>query len=228
MVGRIIILAISSLLLTGCPTPTSTSVQEVSVTPGNVPDTKTEVSANGSSLSSGDGIVALPGLDREALSDAPVCVANALAGALGARMIEANVFRDAMFPWFEPGTVPEKPEQMAKLIARPAVRGALRQLGIRYLVIVGDMVTYKEGSGGIAPYISLYYGTEETRLSARVWNLQDLAATTDFKALTRGSELIAGILMPFIFEAYTEGTTCSGLGRRIAKRLKKEHIPQAR
>src|SRR5688500_2848579 len=50
------------------------------------------------------------------------CVGDQLAeGARGIKVQGNDEFVDQMFPWFEPGTAPAKPEAVATLLARPGV-----------------------------------------------------------------------------------------------------------
>src|SRR5690348_1821013 len=64
------------------------------------------------------------------------CVSAELAGhgadAIATRSDEQ--FTDALFPWFEPGTAPSKPEALASLLTRPGVAEKVAASGVRYLV----------------------------------------------------------------------------------------------
>jgi hypothetical protein len=65
------------------------------------------------------------------------CLAPALTPATGLGDAQpASALRDALFPWLDPGAAPRDTEAIATLLARPAVRDRLRQLGVGHLVLL--------------------------------------------------------------------------------------------
>jgi len=82
-------------------------------------------------------ILAKPQIEGASAEDEFIdCVAGGLAGH-GASAIATRTdeqFTDAMFPWFEPGTAPSRPEAVAALLTRPGVAERVAASGVRYVV----------------------------------------------------------------------------------------------
>src|ERR1700755_1104654 len=80
------------------------------------------------------------------------CVAGGLAGhgdtAITTRTDEQ--FTDALFPWFEPGTAPSKPEGVAALLTRPGVAERVAASGVRYGVWLGGGTQKTDGGGSLS------------------------------------------------------------------------------
>jgi hypothetical protein len=82
-------------------------------------------------------ILAKPQIEGAAAEDDFMhCVAGGLAGhgdsAIAIRTDEQ--FTDALFPWFEPGTAPSKPQAMVALLTRPGVAEKVAASGVRYVI----------------------------------------------------------------------------------------------
>ena len=75
------------------------------------------------------------------------CVGDKMARQSGIRVQGNDEFQDQMFPWFEPSTAPQRPEGVAQLLTRPAVRQRIEENGVRYIVWV-DGLTRQTDSGG--------------------------------------------------------------------------------
>src|SRR5262249_51986404 len=95
-------------------------------------------------------ILAKPQIEGAAAEDGFMdCVSHTLAGSgPDAISVQSNsAFVDSMFPWFEPGTAPTRPEGLATLLTRPGVSERVAASGVRYIVWL-DGGTQKTDGGG--------------------------------------------------------------------------------
>lgn len=65
------------------------------------------------------------------------------------RFISTQEFRDALFPWFEPGTAPDTLEELALLLNKPLVGERIASLGVRYVIRVrgATILIYRQPFG---------------------------------------------------------------------------------
>jgi len=109
------------------------------------------------------------------------CVAAELTGpdrAIATRTDEQ--FTDALFPWFEPGTAPTKPEGVAALLTRPGVAERVAESGVRYIVWLDGGTQKTDGGGslacgaspGVAGCIGFGWWEKESHYEATIWDLK--------------------------------------------------------
>ena len=100
-------------------------------------------------IAKGEGVVILakPQIEGAGAEDEFMdCVSNNLRDSTIA-VQPNNAFVDSMFPWFEPGTAPAKPEAVATLLSHPGVSEKVAQSGASFVVWM-DGGTYKTDGGG--------------------------------------------------------------------------------
>ena len=92
------------------------------------------------------------------------------------RMVDEEAFRDALFPWFEPGLEPFEPGAFAATVRQPVVHAKIEDLDLRYLIAVdgrsaADDVNPSVGWAGLAPgwMVTIW---EQTDVTARVFDLK--------------------------------------------------------
>jgi hypothetical protein len=142
------------------------------------------------------------------------CMQDALAGTEGAPPVVADkVWRDAVFPSFERERLPERPEDMANILAKPLVRQRAAALGARYLALIEGKTTSVETLGMYVFVYGAMYQKLQTSLSAEVWDLVRLDKLGEVKASASGTTAMVS-LIPVSF-AYSEHTACRQLARNI-------------
>ena len=142
------------------------------------------------------------------------CVRNALAGTEGASpVVDDKAWRDAVFPWFERERLPERPEDMASILAKPLVRERAAALGARYLAWIEGKTNTVETLGMYVFVYGAMYEEVQTSLSAEVWDLVRLDKLGEVKASASGTNAMVS-LIPVSF-AYSEHTACRQLARNI-------------
>ena len=132
-------------------------------------------------------------------------------------------FTDKLFPWFEPGTVPTRPEQVATVLAQPGVSEQVAATGVRYVVWL-DGGTRRTDSGGslacgVAPgaagCIGFGWWEKEAQYEATVWDLRQSKSVGSVGTSVSGTSAVVGAIVPLPFIARVEGTACNRLGDQL-------------
>jgi hypothetical protein len=147
---------------------------------------------------------------------------------LAAGRTPAAALRDALFPWFDPGVLPEQPEAIAALLERPAVRARLAELDVGLLLLYslrdgGHDTTNKLvcTSGAAGMCIGLYRETQLLVVDAALW---DVAAR---RPLDRRSDEVkrsggmVGALLPIPFFTSNASQVCQQLRDFVAATVKR-------
>jgi len=151
------------------------------------------------------------------------CVGNRIARDRSIAVHPNESFTDKLFPWFEPGTVPTRPEQVATVLAQPGVSEQVAATGVRYVVWL-DGGTRKTDSGGslacgVAPgaagCIGFGWWEKEAKYEATVWDLRQSKSVGSVGTSVSGTSAVVGAIVPLPFIARVEGTACSRLGDQL-------------
>lgn len=158
----------------------------------------------------------------------PACIRDKIQELLpGGHYVPSKVFRDALFPYFEPQTTPKTDEELSSLFARPIVRRKIGNLGVRFLISVAGATTLGEeksfGVAGIGPTgggcLGAGWAAKESNVAVTVW---DLKAAHKSGTLTARSEGISGVVcigLPFPIISATETAACGAAAERLVKFL---------
>lgn len=153
------------------------------------------------------------------------CVAGGLAahgsGSIATRTDEQ--FTDAMFPWFEPGTAPTKPEAVATLLTRPGVAERVAASGVRYVVWLDGGTQKTDGGGsiacgaapGAAGCIGFGWWEKEANYEATIWDLKQAKAAGSVGTNVTGTSAIIGAVLPLPFIARVQGTACNRMATQL-------------
>jgi hypothetical protein len=153
------------------------------------------------------------------------CVADGLAGrgddAIATRTDEQ--FTDALYPWFEPGTAPSKPEGVASLLTRPGVAERVAASGVRYVVWLDGGTQKTDGGGslscgaapGVAGCIGFGWWEKEANYEATVWDLKQAKAAGSVGTNVTGTSAIIGAVLPLPFIARVQGTACNRMASQL-------------
>ena len=151
------------------------------------------------------------------------CVGKKIARRNGIAVHGNDEFQDAMFPWFEPSTAPQRAEGVARLLTRPAVRQRIAESGVRYVVWV-DGVTRQTDSGGsiscaIGPggggCIGFGWWEKESDYDAIVWDLKEAKSAGSISTNVIGTSALVGAIVPLPFIARVQGTACDRLAEQL-------------
>ena len=132
-------------------------------------------------------------------------------------------FVDALFPWFEPRTMPQGPDGLPDLFARPGVTERMKESGVRYIVwVTGE--TEQSASGGslscaIAPggggCFGLAWWEDDASYAAAIWDVRDGKSAGEVSADVHGTSVIPALIIPLPLIARTQTAACKGLAREL-------------
>jgi len=170
-------------------------------------------------------ILAKPQIEGAGAEDEFIdCVGKRIAGRNRSIKVESNeTFADQLFPWFEPGTVPTRPEGLTAVLAQPGVSEQVASTGVRYIVWL-DGGTRKTDSGGslacgaapgAAGCIGFGWWEKEAEYEATVWDLKQAKSVGSVGTDVTGTSAIIGLLVPLPFIARVQGTACDRLGEQL-------------
>ncbi len=174
-----------------------------------------------------EGVVVLakPQLEGAGTEDGFMdCVGDHLAGGKGGLRVHGNdAFVDAMFPWFEPGTAPSRPEAVAALLAHPGVSERVAASGVRYVVWLDGATRRTDGGGsiacgaapGAAGCIGFGWWEKESDYEATIWDLREAKSAGSVGTNVTGTSAIIGAVIPIPFIARVQGTACDRLADQL-------------
>ena len=152
------------------------------------------------------------------------CVGQRIGRQAGIAVHDNNAFQDALFPWFEPSTAPQRAEGVTHLLERELVRQRIEASGVRYIVWV-DGVTRQTDSGGsitcaVGPggggCIGFGWWEKESDYDALVWDLKQAKTAGTVSTNVTGTSALVGALVPLPFIARVQGAACDRLGDQIS------------
>ena len=170
-------------------------------------------------------ILAKPQISGVAAEDEFIdCVGRGLAkGERPITVRDNNGFVDELFPWFEPGTAPTRPEAVTQLLARPGVGERVSASGVRYLVWLDGGTRRTDGGGslacgaapGAAGCIGFGWWEKESDYEATVWDLKQARSAGSVETNVTGTSAIVGAVVPLPFIARVQGTACDRLAEQL-------------
>lgn len=152
------------------------------------------------------------------------CIADRVQrGSRHVKVYSDNQFRDALFPWFEPRTMPQTPESLPELLARPGITERIESRGIRYVVWLNGTTERTGGGGSLACAIGPGGGgcfgfgwwEDQARYQAAVWDLRQKAAAGTVSADVHGTSMIPALVIPLPLIARTQTAACKGLATKL-------------
>lgn len=152
------------------------------------------------------------------------CVGKRIAGHDKAINVHSNeAFTDRLFPWFEPGTVPTRPEGVAAVLAQPGVSEQVEASGVRYIIWLdggtrrtdsGGSLACGAGPGG-AGCLGFGWWEKESDYQATVWDLRQAKSVGTVGTNVTGTSAIVGALVPLPFVARVQGAACTRMGDQL-------------
>jgi hypothetical protein len=159
------------------------------------------------------------------------CVADELdEGKQGMRVMGSDQFLDALFPWFEPRTMPQDVASLPTVLARPGVANAIEQAGVRYVVWVdGKTETTSEG-GALSCAAStvgggcfgLLWWENDGAYEASVWDLRNAVAAGEVSSDAHGTSMVPAIVIPVPLIARTQTAACKNLADELKTFIRSE------
>jgi len=152
------------------------------------------------------------------------CVENALGrGSTGLRVVPRQQFVDSLFPWFEPRTAPAETKGLTKLMERPGIADAVKDMGIRYIVwLDGDTETVAQGGSlscaagpGGGGCFGFAWWQKDADYEAAVWDLEGNETAGTVTADVSGTSFLPALVVPIPLIARTQAAACKGLAEQL-------------
>ncbi|MEQ1800360.1 MAG: hypothetical protein ABL989_00410 [Gammaproteobacteria bacterium] len=139
-------------------------------------------------------------------------------------------FRDELFPWFEPRTMPQDIKALPELLARPGVAQRISEKGVRYLVWVTGSTERTSGGGGMSCAAStvgggcfgLVWWENDGSYEATVWDLKKAEHSGAVSTDVHGTSMVPAVILPLPFIARTQTAACNGLVRELRQFIVQE------
>ena len=157
-------------------------------------------------------------------SDYIECVENAIGrGSKGLRVIPNQQFVDSLFPWFEPRTAPAETKGLTKLMERPGVADAVKDMGVRYIVWLdgdtervaqGGSLSCAAGPGGGGCF-GFAWWQNDADYEASVWDLDGYESAGTVSADVSGTSFLPALVVPIPLIARTQTAACKGLAQQL-------------
>ncbi len=162
------------------------------------------------------------------------CVSDELRGGKSNIAVRNNdEFVDKMFPWFEPGTAPGKPEAISALLTRPGVSEQVAASGVRYVVWLDGSTQKTDGGGsiacgaapGAAGCIGFGWWEKESAYEATVWDLKSAKSAGSVGTNVTGTSAIIGAVVPIPFIARVQGAACDRMANQLRSFFTEDNAP---
>jgi len=132
-------------------------------------------------------------------------------------------FVDSMFPWFEPGTAPSKPDAVAALLSHPGVSEKVAASGVRYVVWLDGSTVKTDGGGsiacgaapGAAGCIGFGWWEKESDYEATIWDLQQARSAGSVGTNVTGTSAIIGAIVPLPFVSRVQTAACNRMADEL-------------
>lgn len=139
-------------------------------------------------------------------------------------------FRDELFPWFEPRTMPHSIEALPELLAKPGVTERIMKRGVRYLVMVKGSTEKTSGGGGMScaagptggACFGLVWWENDGSYEATVWDLKKAEHAGEVSTDVHGTSMVPALIVPLPFIARTQTAACKGLARELRQFIVQE------
>ena len=152
------------------------------------------------------------------------CVSSTLSrGSSALRVIPNNEFVDALFPWFEPRTVPLDIKELSILLKQPGVADTIAKKDVRYIIWLdgdtdkiagGGTLSCAAGPGG-AGCFGFAWWQDDAKYDATVWDITALQSAGTVSANVSGTSYLPAIIIPIPLIARTRSKACKGLADQL-------------
>jgi hypothetical protein len=213
---------LASALLSGCMTAKIEESREM----------RTQIAADEAVV-----ILAKPQIEgASAEDDFMDCVSKQLARGGDALRVQGNdEFVDRMFPWFEPGTAPTRPEAVSGVLRQPGVSEAVQATGVRYIVWLDGSTRKTDGGGslacgaapGAAGCIGFGWWEKESAYEATIWDIRQAKSAGTVGTNVTGTSAIVGAVVPLPFIARVQSAACDRMADQLRSFFVGEDPPTA-
>ena len=140
-------------------------------------------------------------------------------------LIQTEYFQNMLYPWLEPRTAPQTPEDLPELLSRDLVRGTLETHNIKYLINISGETKTNSSSGALScaagpgggGCFGLAWWDDTSSYSASVWDIAQQSSVGSVSATVSGTSVIPALIIPIPIIARTKSSACDGLVSQLLK-----------
>ena len=140
-------------------------------------------------------------------------------------LIQTEYFQNMLYPWLEPRTAPQTPEDLPELLSRDLVRGTLETHNVKYLINISGETKTNSSSGALScaagpgggGCFGLAWWDDTSSYSASVWDIAQESSVGSVSATVSGTSVIPALIIPIPIIARTKSSACNGLVTQLLK-----------
>ncbi|MCP5179690.1 MAG: hypothetical protein H6993_12695 [Pseudomonadales bacterium] len=186
-----------------------------------------EIREGRTEMSGTDAIAVLGRRDRPSTNETEFdfveCVARNMGGTSGIPVVPDKVFRDTLFPWFEPRTAPVNTRDLPDLISHPAFVERLSGLGVKYIVWIEGSTRRTDSNGSMSctasPAGAGCFGfltwENNSQYEASIWDIHNGRAVGKVSSAAVGTSYMPALIVPVPIIARVKGSACSSLADQL-------------
>ena len=138
-------------------------------------------------------------------------------------LIQTEYFQNMLYPWLEPRTAPQTPEDLPEFLSRDLVRGTLEKHNVKYLINISGETKTNSSSGALSCAAGLGGGgcfglawwDDTSSYSASVWDIAQQSSVGSVSATVSGTSVIPALIIPIPIIARTKSSACDGLVKQL-------------
>ena len=140
-------------------------------------------------------------------------------------LIQTEYFQNMLYPWLEPRTAPQTPEDLPEFLSRDLVRGTLETHNVKYLINISGETKTNSSSGALScaagpgggGCFGLAWWDDTSSYSASVWDIAQESSVGSVSATVSGTSFIPALIIPIPIIARTKSSACDGLVTQLLK-----------
>ena len=138
-------------------------------------------------------------------------------------LIQTEYFQNMLYPWLEPRTAPQTPEDLPEFLSRDLVRGTLETHNVKYLINISGETKTNSSSGALScaagpgggGCFGLAWWDDTSSYSASVWDIAQQSSVGSVSATVSGTSFIPALIIPIPIIARTKSSACDGLVKQL-------------
>ena len=140
-------------------------------------------------------------------------------------VIPTEHFQNMLYPWLEPRTAPQTPEDLPELLSRDLVRETMETHKVQYFINISGETKTNSSSGALScaagpgggGCFGLAWWDDTSSYSASVWDITQQSSVGSVSATVSGTSVIPALIIPIPIIARTKSSACDGLVSQLLK-----------
>ena len=134
-------------------------------------------------------------------------------------LIQTEYFQNMLYPWLEPRTAPQTPDDLPELLSRDLVQETIETHSVKYLINISGETNTNSSSGALScaagpgggGCFGLAWWDDTSSYSASVWDIAQQSSIGSVSATVSGTSVIPALIIPIPIIARTKSSACDGL-----------------